>query len=99
HVPNQPTTLFSYRFRTRGLTVVTRAGPSTNSYLFAFLLPLSLLAVTVYTSIRISDKLDADFLEELAINRAMSGADEEDEAEDENGDEEISIEEVQEPVL
>lgn len=51
--------------RGRGLTVVTRAGPGTSSYIFAFVLPLSLLAITVFTSIRIADKLDEDFLEEV----------------------------------
>ncbi|KAH7528035.1 uncharacterized protein LOC125422338 [Ziziphus jujuba] len=63
--------------RGRGLTVVTRAGPGTSSYIFAFVLPLSLLAITVFTSIRIADKLDEDFLEEVAINQAIMEEDEE----------------------
>ncbi|CAI0560305.1 unnamed protein product [Linum tenue] len=49
----------------RGWTVVRRAGPSTSSYIFALALPLSLLVFTVFTSIRIADKLDSDYLEEL----------------------------------
>lgn len=52
--------------RPRGLTVVTRAGPSTSSYIFAFLLPFSLVLITVFTSIRVADKLDEDFLEEVS---------------------------------
>lgn len=53
------------RRRARGSTVVTRAGPSTNSYLFAFALPFSLLAITIFASIRIADKLDRDYLQEV----------------------------------
>ncbi|CAI9769462.1 unnamed protein product [Fraxinus pennsylvanica] len=64
----------------RRISVVTRAGPSTSSYIFAFVLPLSLLAVTVFTSIRIADKLDQKFLEEVAINEAILEAEEDDEA-------------------
>ncbi|KAI4333036.1 hypothetical protein L6164_017892 [Bauhinia variegata] len=59
--------------KVRGLSVVTRAGPSTSSYVFAFALPLSLLAGTIFTSIRIADKLDADFLEEVLIDKIMGG--------------------------
>lgn len=73
---------------------MTRAGPNTSSYLFAFAVPFSLLAVTIFTSIKIADKLDRDFLEEVAINQAIR------EAEEESDDVEISVEEiVQEPVL
>ncbi|KAL6288648.1 hypothetical protein ACE6H2_006158 [Prunus campanulata] len=67
HVPISPATQFSSR-QARGLTVVTRAGPTTNQYVFAFVLPLSLIAVTVFTSMRIADKLDEDFLEEESEN-------------------------------
>ncbi|KAH7864992.1 hypothetical protein Vadar_000894 [Vaccinium darrowii] len=66
------------RRNTRGLSVVTRGAPSTGTYIFAFFLPLSLLAVTVFTSIRIADKLDRDFLEEMAINQAIMEGEEED---------------------
>ncbi|ONI20646.1 hypothetical protein PRUPE_2G027100 [Prunus persica] len=65
HVPISPATRFSSR-QARGLTVVTRAGPTTNQYVFAFVMPLSLIAVTVFTSMRIADKLDEEFLEEIA---------------------------------
>ncbi|KAJ0039134.1 hypothetical protein Pint_23852 [Pistacia integerrima] len=92
--------------RTRGLTVVTRAGPSTSSYVFAFVLPLSLLAITVFTSLRVADQLDQKFLEELIINEAMREEDEEDDEEgrddgsDSKEDEvKIFVEKVQEPVL
>ncbi|KAL2491701.1 Uncharacterized protein Adt_27329 [Abeliophyllum distichum] len=50
----------------RRILVVTRAGPSSTIYIFAFVLPLSLLAVTVFTSMRIADKLDQKFLEEVS---------------------------------
>ncbi|OWM78424.1 uncharacterized protein LOC116188309 isoform X1 [Punica granatum] len=76
--------------RTRGLTLVAGAGPSSSSYAFAFVFPLSLLAATIFASIRISDKLDRDFLEELAINQAAREA-------DEGEDPDTSLEE--EPVL
>lgn len=52
----------------RGLTVVTRAGPSTSSYVFAFALPLSLLAITILVSLRIGERLDREFLEEVMGN-------------------------------
>lgn len=52
--------------RSRGSLVVTRGGPpGTSTYIFAFVFPLSLLAVTIFTAIRISDKLDKDFYEEV----------------------------------
>ncbi|CAM8910487.1 unnamed protein product [Rhodiola kirilowii] len=55
----------------RGISVVTRAGPPTaNTYIFAFLFPFSMLVATILTSIKIDQKLDQDFLEELAINEA-----------------------------
>ncbi|KAB1224929.1 hypothetical protein CJ030_MR1G014015 [Morella rubra] len=94
------------RRRARGSTVVTRAGPSTNSYLFAFALPFSLLAITIFASIRIADKLDRDYLQELAINQAIREADEEDdedededEGEDEKKEKEINIPFEKEPAL
>ncbi|GFY90498.1 hypothetical protein Acr_07g0006950 [Actinidia rufa] len=75
------------RRKSRGSSVVTRAGPGTNTYIFAFVLPLSLLAITVFTSIRIADKLDREFLEEVAVNQAIM------EAEEEDGDAGMSLEE------
>ncbi|GER43592.1 high chlorophyll fluorescence 153 [Striga asiatica] len=65
----------------RGISVVTRAGPSASSYIFAFVFPLSLLAVTIITSARIADKLDQKFFEELAINQAILEGEEENEDE------------------
>ncbi|KAJ8753187.1 hypothetical protein K2173_017773 [Erythroxylum novogranatense] len=73
--------------RTRGLRMVTRAGPSTNSYIVAFLLPLSLLAGTVFASIKVADRLDRQFLEDLAINQAIREAEEEEEEEEDDDDE------------
>ncbi|XP_047334307.1 uncharacterized protein LOC124937999 [Impatiens glandulifera] len=70
------------RRQTRGLSVVTRAAPSANTYLFAFFLPLSLLAITVLTSISIDMQLDKRFMEEMAVNEGMT------EADDDNDDEE-----------
>ncbi|KAL3648210.1 hypothetical protein CASFOL_007634 [Castilleja foliolosa] len=60
----------------RGISVVTRAGPSATSYIFAFVLPLSLLGVTIFTSARIADKLDQKFFEELSVNQAILEAEE-----------------------
>ncbi|GFP96299.1 hypothetical protein PHJA_001774000 [Phtheirospermum japonicum] len=60
----------------RGISVVTRAGPSSTSYIFAFVFPLSLLAVTIFTSARIADQLDQKFFEELSVNQAILEAEE-----------------------
>ncbi|KAJ4977565.1 hypothetical protein NE237_008345 [Protea cynaroides] len=60
-----------YRWNTRGLVVRTRAGPSANSLIFAFVLPLSLLVATIFTSIKIADKLDRDYLEDLVLYQSM----------------------------
>ncbi|XP_044488188.1 uncharacterized protein LOC123212974 [Mangifera indica] len=113
-LPVYPGLGFRFSPKTRGLTVVTRAGPSTSSYVFAFLLPLSLLAGTVFTSLRIADRLDQKFLEELILNEAMREAEEEDDDNDDEGDDEgkdfdgsdskkdevkIFAEKIQEPVL
>lgn len=51
--------------RKRKLVVVGAGPPSTTSLLFAFVFPLSLLLVTIFTSIRIADKLDQQYLEEV----------------------------------
>ncbi|GMY22597.1 nucleosome assembly protein 1;3-like [Fagus crenata] len=102
HVPNPPAIRFpgfqTHR-RTRGSTVVTRAGPSANSYLFAFALPLSLLAITVFASIGVADKLERDYLEELAINQAIKEAEEEDEEEEGDEEEDVNISLEKEPAL
>uniref|UniRef100_M1A8U1 Uncharacterized protein n=1 Tax=Solanum tuberosum TaxID=4113 RepID=M1A8U1_SOLTU len=52
--------------KSRGLSVVTRAGGiSSGSYIFALIFPLSLLAITIFTSARVADNLDQKFLEEV----------------------------------
>lgn len=51
----------------RGSSVVTKAVPGPNTYIFAFVFPLSLLVATIFTTLRISDKLDEDFLQEVCI--------------------------------
>ncbi|KAK7857575.1 hypothetical protein CFP56_017132 [Quercus suber] len=78
------------RRRSRGLTVVTRAGPSTNSILFAIAIPLSLLTITFFASIKIADNLDRDYFEEEDEDE-----EEEEEEEEENKEEDdmnISLE-------
>ncbi|KAM6570769.1 hypothetical protein CsatB_018754 [Cannabis sativa] len=97
HFPNSPAALrFSgdpLKTRGRELSVVTRAGPSTGSFVLAFFLPLSLILITVFTSIRISDKLDRDFLEEdkqsaqqqVALNEAIR------QSEEDEGEEDIEL--------
>ncbi|XP_043723441.1 uncharacterized protein LOC122670566 [Telopea speciosissima] len=77
---------------TRGLVVRTRAGPSTSSLIFAFVFPLSLLLATIFTSIKIADKLDRDFLEEVALNQSMM------EVQDDDDDEDSPIS-IEEPAL
>ncbi|XP_009605000.1 uncharacterized protein LOC107770066 [Nicotiana tabacum] len=64
----------------RGLSVVRRAGGgiSSSSYIFALIFPLSLLAITIFTSARIADNLDKKFLEELAVNKAIMEGEEDD---------------------
>ncbi|XP_023917784.2 uncharacterized protein LOC112029329 [Quercus suber] len=81
------------RRRSRGLTVVTRAGPSTNSILFAIAIPLSLLTITFFASIKIADNLDRDYFEELAINQAIREAEEDEDEEEEEEEEEENKEE------
>ncbi|KAK7271564.1 hypothetical protein RJT34_27572 [Clitoria ternatea] len=70
------------RRKARGSAVAARAGPSTTSIAFAIALPTSLLAVTVLASIRMADKLDQDWLEEVAKNEAFMEADEDDDDDD-----------------
>ncbi|MCD7450150.1 hypothetical protein HAX54_003931 [Datura stramonium] len=64
----------------RGLSMVTRAGGgiSSSSYIFALIFPLSLLAITIFTSARIADTLDQKFLEELAVNETIREGEEDD---------------------
>ncbi|XP_022743761.1 uncharacterized protein LOC111294603 [Durio zibethinus] len=102
HVPTPAAVAFSSHLshrKKRGMAVVTRVGANTSSYVFAVVFPLSLLAVTIFTSIKIADKLDRDFLEFLTINQAIREAEEEGEGDGDDVDV-ISLEEiVQEPVL
>ncbi|KAI3905593.1 hypothetical protein MKX01_036502 [Papaver californicum] len=66
-----------HKQKKRGFAIVTRAAPTTANLIFAFVFPLTLLLVTIFTSIKIADKLDQDYVEELAINQAiMEGKDE-----------------------
>ncbi|XP_062174901.1 uncharacterized protein LOC133880050 [Alnus glutinosa] len=102
HVSKPPTIRFPgdpSRRRTRGLTAVTRAGLSTNYYIFAFALPFSLLAITIFASIRVADKLDRDYLQELAINQAIREANEDEDEEEEEDEEDINIPLKKEPAL
>ncbi|XP_078158496.1 high chlorophyll fluorescence 153 [Carex rostrata] len=94
-----PVTILSSRTlqlerRHRMLVPVPRAGgpPSTNSLLFAFLLPFSLIVGTVWAAIKIGDKLDQKFLDEIERNIAIMEEDEmeydeiSEEIEDENAE-------------
>ncbi|MCL7045827.1 hypothetical protein MKW94_009895 [Papaver nudicaule] len=66
-----------HKQKKRGFGIITRAAPTTANLIFAFVFPLTLLLVTIFTSIKIADKLDKDYVEELAINQAiMEGKDE-----------------------
>ncbi|CAL5201540.1 unnamed protein product [Lathyrus oleraceus] len=85
----------TYR-KPRPATVVTRAGANASSYAFAIAMPLSLLGITVFTALRIGEKLDQDYYEEMAMNEAIMEVDEEEE-EDHDDDAETYLQE--EPVL
>ncbi|KAK2979203.1 hypothetical protein RJ640_027497 [Escallonia rubra] len=78
--------------KTRGSSVSTRAVPGPSTFVFAFVFPLSLLAATIFTASRIADKLDSEYLEELAINQAILEA-------DEDGDDDAGISLKEEPPL
>ncbi|CAH8328453.1 unnamed protein product [Eruca vesicaria subsp. sativa] len=81
--------------RVRHCSVVTRAGPSTSSYLLAFAIPATLIAATVFTSAKIADKLDEEFLEDIALNQAIKAAED-----GENAEGETSLDDlIKEPVL
>ncbi|KAJ4842636.1 hypothetical protein Tsubulata_013330 [Turnera subulata] len=71
----------------RTIRVVTRAGPSINNIIFAVSIPTTLLLATIFTASKIADKLDEDYFDELAINKALMGGEEDDEDEDEDDDE------------
>ncbi|KAI4382970.1 hypothetical protein MLD38_008858 [Melastoma candidum] len=61
--------------RARNARLVAGAGPTAANYVFAFVFPLSLLVVTTVVSVRIGNKLDQKYLEELMINQAIEEAD------------------------
>jgi hypothetical protein len=67
HLPTSPAILITDdpRRRRRSLTMVTPAGLCSNSYVLAFLLHLSLFSATIFSSIRIADMVDQDYLEEV----------------------------------
>ncbi|CAG7886580.1 unnamed protein product [Brassica rapa] len=81
--------------RIRDCSVVARAGPSTSSYLLAFAIPATLIAATVFTSAKIADKLDDDFLEDIALNQAMKAAEDGENAEGGSSLDDL----IKEPVL
>lgn len=91
--------------RGSNLKVVTRAGASSSSYVFASVLPLSLLALTVFASLKLDDKLERQYLEELIINEAMKDQEEQqydeyEEEEEEDDDDQVLLEEkLPEPAL
>ncbi|KAM7267972.1 hypothetical protein ACFE04_010138 [Oxalis oulophora] len=92
--PQIPTLSFSTHRR----TVSTRAGGNSNKYLFAFLLPASLIGITVFTSLKLADKVDRQFLEEQARNQAIKEAEDADEYEwvdaDVDDDDDDEVEEI-----
>ncbi|RRT42687.1 hypothetical protein BHE74_00056293 [Ensete ventricosum] len=60
------------RFRGNGTMrmrrLVVRAGaPSTNTLIIAFVFPLSLLVGTIFTAVRVADRLDEKYLEEVRV--------------------------------
>nr|KYP41049.1 hypothetical protein KK1_037572 [Cajanus cajan] len=73
------------------------------SILFAVALPSSLLGVTILAALRMGDKLDRDWLEEMAKNEAALEIDEYDDDDDDDdggGQEESSAETyVRQPAL
>ncbi|KAK9123237.1 hypothetical protein Sjap_012839 [Stephania japonica] len=70
---SSPLTAETENSKRRGWSVVTQAGLSTTSVVFAFVFPLTLLIVTIFAAIRVADRLDQKFLEEIAINEAIMG--------------------------
>ncbi|XP_020240573.1 uncharacterized protein LOC109819296 [Cajanus cajan] len=87
----------------RGSAAGARAGPTMKSILFAVALPSSLLGVTILAALRMGDKLDRDWLEEMAKNEAALEIDEYDDDDDDDdggGQEESSAETyVRQPAL
>ncbi|KAI5596142.1 hypothetical protein POPTR_003G203300v4 [Populus trichocarpa] len=69
--------------------MVTPAGLSSNSYVLAFLLHLSLFSATIFSSIRIADMLDQDYLEEES--EEVDDDKEEDDEDDHEKDDTVDI--------
>ncbi|KAK7401304.1 hypothetical protein VNO78_12676 [Psophocarpus tetragonolobus] len=79
--------------RRRGSAMAARAGPSTSSILFAIALPSSLLAVTILAALKMGDRLDRQWLEEMAKTEALKELEEySDDDNDEDDDDDISTE-------
>ncbi|KAK7325357.1 hypothetical protein VNO77_29519 [Canavalia gladiata] len=100
-IPNSPALRFTAgRQKARDSAVAVRAGPSTSSIAFSIALPLSLLAVTVIASVRMADKLDQQWLEEMANNEALMEDDEEDDyTDDDNEKDDLETYVQEEPAL
>jgi len=62
-----PLSIYAAARKRRGTAVAARAGPSTKSILFAIALPSSLLAVTIFAALRMGDKLDQEWREEVTF--------------------------------
>ncbi|KAL5762604.1 hypothetical protein ACOSP7_018868 [Xanthoceras sorbifolium] len=89
HVPLYRGVYFSRR-KARGLTtgVVTRAGPSIGTYLYALSLPVGLIVLTALAALKVAEQQDQAYFEELIIEEAMKEGDE-----DKDGDEDEDVEE------
>ncbi|BAT93458.1 hypothetical protein LR48_Vigan05g013000 [Vigna angularis] len=83
----------------RSTAVVARAGPNTKSILFAIALPSSLLAVTIFSALRMGDKLDQDWREEMAKMEAAKELDEYDDSDDGSQDDSMETYVQEEPAL
>lgn len=86
HIPTSPPK------QRRGTALVAHAGPTTNSILFAIALPTSLLAVTILAALKMGDKLDRDWLEEMAKNEALKEVEEDDDEDSNDNDDGVGEE-------
>ncbi|ESW21011.1 hypothetical protein PHAVU_005G033400 [Phaseolus vulgaris] len=83
----------------RSTVAAARAGPSTKSILFAIALPSSLLAVTIFAALRMGDKLDREWREEIAKNEAAKELEGYDDSDDGSEDDSIETYVQEEPAL